>query len=181
MGAQTVTFGSTPPAHATVGSARYSPAADSTSGLAVTVSLDVNSRGCSIDAGVVSFIRVGTCLIDANQAGSSLYHAAGQVQQSITVNRGAQSALSIATLSGTLGSELTLSTRGGSGTGPVTYSVTDGAASGCSLTGNQLRAKRVGTCVVTATKAADSNYLAASSRATSVAFSAARTFRHRHL
>lgn len=180
MGAQSVTFSSTAPAHATVGGASYAPGAGSTSGLAVSVSLDANSKGCSIAAGVVSFIRVGNCLIDANQAGSSLYHAADQVQQSIDVSRGDQSALSVDTLSGTLGSELTLSTHGGSGTGQVTYSVTDGSASGCSITGDRLRAKRIGTCVVTATKTQDPNYLAVSSHATRITFSAPRTTRHRH-
>jgi hypothetical protein len=177
MGAQVVTFSSTAPAHATVNGDSYTPAATSTSGLAVTISLDANSGGCSMHAGAVSFIRVGTCVLDANQAGNSLYHGADQVLQSFAVNPGAQSALSVATLVGTLGSALTLSTRGGSGTGKVTYSVTDGSATGCSLSGDQLCAKKIGTCVVTATKAGDSNYLAAASRATKVTFSATR---HHH-
>jgi hypothetical protein len=79
-----------------------------------------------------------------------------------------QSALSITTLSGRVGTPLTLATTGGSGTGAVSYSVTNGTAMGCTVSGRSLRAKSAGTCIVTATKAADSTYLAVSSSANTV-------------
>jgi hypothetical protein len=82
----------------------------------------------------------------------------------------AQSALTITTLSGTVGTALTLVTSGGSGTGAVTFTVTNGTATGCTITGSSLTATGAGTCVVTATKAADTTYLSASSAAMTVTF-----------
>jgi len=62
---------------------------------------------------------------------------------------------------------VTMTPTGGSGTGDITYSIVSGAsggtASGCSLenatANNFLRSTSIGTCVIVATKAADSNYL----------------------
>ena len=85
----------------------------------------------------------------------------------------AQAGLSITSLRGTLGKALTLVTSGGSGTGALSFSVTNGTASGCTLTGNSLSASSAGTCVVTAAKAADSTYLGVSSGASDVAFAKA--------
>src|SRR5204863_53488 len=39
-------------------------------------------------AGVVSFDAIGTCVIDADQAGDTNYNAAPQIQQSFTVRTG---------------------------------------------------------------------------------------------
>ncbi|MGA2970473.1 MAG: hypothetical protein ABSE75_11780, partial [Acidimicrobiales bacterium] len=76
--------------------------------------------------------------------------------------------LTITTLSGRVGTPLTLVTSGGSGTGAVTYSVTKGTAAGCVIKGGQLSATSAGTCLVTATKAADATHKAISSVATAV-------------
>lgn len=57
----------------------------------------------------------------------------------------------------------TLSTSGGSGSGAVTYAVTSGP---CSVAGNTLTANDRGSCLVTATKAADSTYIAATATTT---------------
>jgi hypothetical protein len=84
--AQTITFTSTAPSAAAVGGATYTPTATATSGLTVTFTIDATASSvCSISAGVVSFTAVGTCLIDANQAGNGTYAPAPQVQQSVTV------------------------------------------------------------------------------------------------
>jgi len=85
---QTISFTSTAPTDAVVGGATYTPTATATSGLAVTVSLDGTSVGCTLSAGVVSFTAAGTCLLDANQAGNLNYSAAPQVQQPVTVIAG---------------------------------------------------------------------------------------------
>jgi hypothetical protein len=53
--------------------------------------VDASSVGCSINGAVVSFTGVGTCVIDANQLGSSNYYAAPQVQQSFPISQAAQS------------------------------------------------------------------------------------------
>jgi len=86
MGAQTISFASTAPVKALVGGATYTPTATATSGLAVTLTIDPSASSvCSISSGVVSFSAVGTCVIDANQAGDANYNAAPQVQQSFAV------------------------------------------------------------------------------------------------
>ena len=96
---------------------------------------------------------------------------------SITVVKAAQSTLTISTTSATYtGSAYTLSlaTAGGSGTGADSYVVNaGGSATGCSIVGIVLSATSSGTCFVTATKAADTNYLAASSVQTTITFSKA--------
>ena len=80
---------------------------------------------------------------------------------SVTVNKANQATLNIvAPESLTYGSTATLSTTGGSGTGAVTYSA--GGSTGCSVAGTTLSVTdAIGTCSVTATKAADTDYNAA--------------------
>jgi len=59
----------------------------------------------------------------------------------------------------------TLSAEGGSGEGAVSFALTEGAAN-CALEGDTVTGASVGTCTVTATKAADQNFLAASASVT---------------
>jgi hypothetical protein len=68
---------------------------------------------------------------------------------------------------------LTLTTTGGSGTGAVTFTVTNGTATGCTITSGALTSTTAGTCIVTATKAAASPYASATSAATTVTISTA--------
>ena len=84
---QTINFTSTAPSNATVGGPTYTPTATATSGLAVTLTIDASASSvCSISGGVVSFNAVGTCVINANQAGNANYKPATQAQQSFAVN-----------------------------------------------------------------------------------------------
>jgi 6,7-dimethyl-8-ribityllumazine synthase len=92
-------------------------------------------------------------------------------QTSVTFAQATQAALTITTLSGTFNVPLTLATSGGSSTGAVTYAVVTGT--GCAVTGSSLSDTTAGTCLVTATKAGDTNYLAVSSAQTSVTFAQA--------
>ena len=75
---QTITITSTAPA-ATVGGPTYTiTATGGASGNPVTFSIDASSTAgaCSIAGAVVSFTGVGSCVIDANQAGNASYSAA---------------------------------------------------------------------------------------------------------
>lgn len=85
----------------------------------------------------------------------------------------AQSALSIVSTSGTFGSPINLVHSGGSGSGAVTYSVTNAGTAGCTVSGTQLTSSSAGTCSVTATKASDANYSSISSAATQITFAKA--------
>ena len=80
------------------------------------------------------------------------------------IAKAAQATLTAVVTPGTVvyGSTAALSTTGGSGTGVVTFSA--GASTGCSVSGTTLSVTNAsGSCAITATKAADGNYLIATS------------------
>jgi len=84
----------------------------------------------------------------------------------ITITQGAQtSTLTIATTPVTYGSTLSLVTSGGNGSGSNSFNVDSGP---CTVSGSTLTPTAVGTCMVTATKAANGNYLASSSISTAI-------------
>jgi hypothetical protein len=85
---QSIAFTSTAPTSAVVGGGTYSVnATGGASGNAVTFSIDSSATSvCSVTGSTVSFIGVGTCVINANQAGNASYTAAPQVQQSFIVS-----------------------------------------------------------------------------------------------
>jgi hypothetical protein len=89
-GAQAITFTSKPPTNATVGGTYVPMATGGGSGNPVVFTIDAKSTSgvCSLSKATVIFTGTGTCLVDANQAASSNYTAAPQVQQSITVAKG---------------------------------------------------------------------------------------------
>jgi hypothetical protein len=84
---QTISFSSTPPSNAVYGGSYPTVAATATSGLPVTLSIDPSSTSgaCTLTGTTVSFTGVGTCVIDADQAGNDNYAPAPQVQQTFTV------------------------------------------------------------------------------------------------
>ena len=57
---------------------------------------------------------------------------------------------------------------GGSGTGAYSYAVTSAGTAGCSISAGALNSTSPGTCTVTVTRASSTNYLSASSSATTV-------------
>lgn len=137
------------------------------------------STGCTLGgtdsavavAGVATFSAVtitsdGSCNLTATDSTHTLTTAASTAVDS----QGAQAALIITSLTGYLGSPLTLVSAGGSGTGAVTFTAVPGTALGCVVTGTSLAVTSLGTCIVTATKAASTTNLAVSSAATTVTF-----------
>jgi hypothetical protein len=105
---QTISFTSANPSPGAVGGT-YTPAVAATSGLPVTVTIDAASTGvCSLSGAVVTFDAVGTCTIDADQAGNSTYGAAPEVQQSVTVTAPATSQGACESLGGTFGTATSL-------------------------------------------------------------------------
>lgn len=85
---QAIAFTSQPPANEAPGGPAYTPTATGgASTQPVVLTVDTASASvCSMSNHVVSFAGVGTCIIDANQAGDANYSAAPQAQQKITVN-----------------------------------------------------------------------------------------------
>jgi hypothetical protein len=166
-GAQVVTFTSTAPTNAVVDGSTYTATATGGAGTAsVVLSIDASSSNiCSIAAGVVSFLKAGTCKVNANQAGDSNYVAANQVQQSITVGKGAQvvSITSTAPTNAVVdGSTYTVTATGGASTSSVVLSIDSTSTTNCSITSGVVTFLKAGTCKVNANQAGDNNYNAAS-------------------
>ena len=115
-------------------------------------------------------VPAGTAYINALYSGDATYITSTSTKYAYVVAVGTQATLAVTSLSGTWGQALVLSTSGGSGTGAVTFSVVGGTATGCTVSGSSLTVTSAGTCIVTAQKAADANYLVASSSATTVTF-----------
>ena len=93
IGAQLYAYGLTVPLSATT----------TATGLAVTFTVDPSTTSgvCTVSGTKVSVLATGICIIDANQAGTSVYAAATQVSQSFTITNTAPviSSLSIANVS----------------------------------------------------------------------------------
>jgi hypothetical protein len=85
--AQSVTFTTVSPGSVTVGSTYTVGASGGASGQPVVLSIDATSAGaCTLSGSTVTFAAAGTCVVDANQAGTSSYAPASQGQQRITVS-----------------------------------------------------------------------------------------------
>ena len=125
LGTQSITFTSNPPSPAVIGGTYIPTASGGASGNPVTFSIDASAKGsCSISGATVTFVAVGTCVIDANQAGNASYGAATQVQQSFAV-LGTQSITFTSTPpnSGVVGGTYTVTASGGASGNPVTFSI----------------------------------------------------------
>jgi hypothetical protein len=112
----------------------------------------------------------GTCLITATIAGDATYAAQSSSASTFTFNLAAQSSLEITSVSGFFGTPLLLTTSGGSGTGSITFAYSAGTST-CTLNVDSLTVSTPGTCLITATKAADVNYSAVSSSQSTITFS----------
>ncbi|MCA2997340.1 MAG: hypothetical protein ING75_01940 [Rhodocyclaceae bacterium] len=120
----------------------------------------------------VTILTAGTCTIAGDQAGNASYTAAPQVTQTIVINKANQSALTATSTSTSLviGQTATLGSTGGSGIGAVSFSSNN---ANCTVSGSNLTAAAVGGCIITATKAADSNYNQAVSAGLAITVNAA--------
>ena len=132
------------------------------------------SAGCSLTGGgsTLTATTAGTCSVTATKAQDDDYLATTSAPATVTFERAAQASVTLLSSGGTYGTPLTLLATGGSGTGIVSFAVTSAGSAGCSLTGggSTLTPSSAGTCTVTATRAEDVNYFAASSSATAVTF-----------
>ncbi|MEN9473232.1 MAG: hypothetical protein RLZZ495_1321, partial [Pseudomonadota bacterium] len=154
---QVISFGTAP--SLTYGGAAGTVSATATSNLAVTYT-SMTTGICTVSGNAVTPLAIGTCTIAADQAGDANHNVALQVTQNITVAKADQATLIVTVSSHTIthGNTATLGYGGGSGTGVVTYASNN---ANCTISGNTLVAAAVGSCVITATQAADVNYMAA--------------------
>ena len=139
------------------------------------VTFNTTGSVCSINSstGALTAGAVGSCPVTATKAGSGSYPAITSAPVTFHFTTGTQATLTIANtmLTGNVGTPLTVTTSGGSGTGAVTFTVT---GSGCAINASSgsLTDSAPGTCVVTAAKAADANYKAATSAPITFTFAA---------
>jgi hypothetical protein len=160
---QSLTFTSSAPSTATVGGAAYTVTATATSGLAVTFTIDPTATAfCSIAGSSVSFTGVGTCVINANQAGDASYYAAAQVQQSFPVRNGQTISFTTAAPNPAKyqGATYAVAATATSGLG-VTLTIDATAGTVCSLAGATVSFIGTGTCVINANQAGNASFNAA--------------------
>ena len=163
---QTVSITSTAPDGETYSGSdnqAYTVVASATSGLNVTLTIDGSSTsGCTISGTTVHYgSGVGTCIIDADQPGNANYSAAPQSQQSFSVSQATPITPTIDNLpsSGTYGGNFTATVAT---TGNGTTSVTSDSVSACTVGVDDLTVDYVGvgTCFLTASVAATTDYTA---------------------
>ena len=161
---QTITF-STPPTDAVVnGTPDAISASGGGSGIPVVLSVDASSTAiCSLADGAVSYLSIGTCVIDATQAGTSSYAPATSsesfpvvgIPQTITFT---SSAPTNAVVDGT---PYEVTATGGNSGNPVTFSVDALSAGACSVFGETVSFLSTGTCFIDASEAGTSSYASA--------------------
>ncbi len=163
QGSQLITFTSTAPTAAAVGGATYTVAATTTSGLTVALTIDATATSvCSIAGTTVSFIGVGTCVIDANQIGNANYLAALQVQQSFDVKNPQTIAFtSAAPMNASVGGPTYAVTATATSGLTVAFTIDATAATVCSISGATVSFIGGGTCVINADQAGTGTYLPA--------------------
>ena len=124
------------------------------------VIFSVVSGPATVSGSTLTITGVGTVVVAANQAGNANYATATQVTQSIVVTQASQTITFTAPTSPvTFGvSPITLVATGGASSNAVVFSVVSGPAT---VSGSTLTITGVGTVVVAANQAGNSNYSAA--------------------
>ncbi|MGA2277068.1 MAG: chitobiase/beta-hexosaminidase C-terminal domain-containing protein [Terracidiphilus sp.] len=151
---QTITFAN--PGAQTVGTS-LTLKATASSGLPVSFT-STTASVCTVSGTTTTFITAGTCTIDANQAGNSVYAAAAMVAQSFTVNLTSQTITFANPGAQSVGKPLTLAATASSGL-PVSFTST--TASVCTVSGSTATFLAAGTCTIDANQAGNSTYAAA--------------------
>ena len=165
-GSQAITFTSTAPSGSVFGGTYSVSATGGGSGNPVTFSIDSSSTAgaCSLSGSTVSFTGTGTCVIDADQAGSADYGSAAEVQQSFTIAPAPQTVTFNSTppSGAAVGDSYSVSASGGGSGSPVTFSIDSSSTAGaCSISASTVSLDAVGTCIVDADQAGNADYSAA--------------------
>ena len=149
-GAQNISFGAAP--IITVGNTgKISASTDSK----LTISYTATPKNiCTINGNTITGNAVGVCTITASQAGNANYNSA-QKTQKISVGKGAQTINFGAAPILKVGKTGSISATS---TSKLTVSLTAAPATICTLKGNIITAKTVGTCVITAKQLGTVNY-----------------------
>jgi hypothetical protein len=147
-----------------------SATATTTSGLDVTFATSTPFV-CRVSGSTVTALASGTCTITANQAGSSDYEAAVQVDGAITVGAKNQviSPIVVSSFALTIGGGTTVAATASSGL-PVTFA--SATPTVCRASGNMISGLSAGVCTITADQAGNATYTPATQVTTSLAVGA---------
>ena len=119
-----------------------------------------DGNDCVLSGNVLSRSSAGSCMVRVSKSPTAIYGRGSS--QWATVNFAVllpqETLIFPSSRIGPIGTPITLTTWGGSGTGLLTYAVANGTATGCAESGGVLTSTSIGTCNVSATKAADSTY-----------------------
>jgi hypothetical protein len=110
---------------------------------------------------------VGTCALTAAKA-ADVNYLQKQITNTLTFIKATQSLIQVMSISGTYGTPIQLTTSGGSGSGAISYVVSDNGSASCVVNGTQLTFTSAGTCKVVATRDADNVFDTRSSASTTI-------------
>lgn len=165
---QTIDFTSTAPFHATVAGPTYLATARATSGLPVVLTIDdVSAEVCAINAGTVTFVGIGTCVIDANQGGNEMCAPAPQAQQSFEVADAGDlipqtiSFTSIAPLDAAVSGSPYAPTAVATSGLPVLLTIDAVSAAVCAIDADTVTFIGEGVCTIDANQSGDADYASA--------------------
>ena len=113
---------------------------------------------CSVSGTILSTVAVGTCTVQASQAGNASYKAATTVAHSFNVTQGSQTITFAAVPAQTAGNAYMLVANASSQL-PVTFATTTGTV--CTVSANSVSTLTAGTCTIQASQAGNTSYLAA--------------------
>jgi hypothetical protein len=155
-GGQTITFGSL--SNQALGTAPFTVGATASSGLTVSFA-STTTPVCTVSGTTVTLVAVGTCSIQASQAGNASYAVATPVTQSFQVTAGSQTITFGSLSSQALGTApFTVGATASSG---LTVSFASTTTPVCTLSGTTVTLVAVGQCSIQATQAGNANYAAA--------------------
>jgi 6-phosphogluconolactonase (cycloisomerase 2 family) len=160
--AQAITFTSTAPSAAVLGSSTYAVTATGGDLGSPVVFSTGSPTVCTVSGSTVSFIHAGVCTVEADQAGNADYSAAVRVHQSFEVGKASQAVEFTSTAPGSAivgGASYHATATGGDSNNAVTFSsATPGV---CTVSGSTVHLAGAGTCTINADQAGDDDYLAA--------------------
>ncbi len=156
QGSQTITFGTL--SNQAFGTAPFAVSGTASSGLAVTFTSTTSSI-CTASGSTVTLVAVGTCTIQATQAGNTNWAAATPVNQSFQVTPGAQTITFAALANQAFGTAPFIVSATASSCLAVTFAST--TSTNCSVSGTTVTLVAVGTCTIQATQVGNTNWAAA--------------------
>ena len=160
LSAQTINFAPSVTTYTYAPARTFSLSATATSGLTVSFA-STTSGVCSVSGTTATLVSVGTCTIQATQAGNSSYGAATPVSVNFTISQSSQTityAPSVTAYSYSPTGSFSLSATSTSGLAVSFASTTSGV---CTVSGTTANLVAAGTCTIQATQAGNGNYLAA--------------------